>query len=173
MKKFRRLFSILLKHWKITTPIGVATVGAAVAVIILTTSSEPPAVAYANVSRNFRVCMLTTTKDTADANRAWPAIQAASAHAPVNAERVTAPAGTDTQLAPYVNSLIALHCGLIIGAGHDLTTPLTSAAKSHTNQHFLTLDKPDGPANVAAIPAQPADLTAAVLTAAHTATPPQ
>ncbi|WP_406642517.1 hypothetical protein [Amycolatopsis sp. WGS_07] len=171
MKKARRVFSALLKHWKITAPIGVATVGAAVTAIILTTSSEPAAVAYANVSRNFRVCMLTTTKDTADASRVWPAIQAATAHAPINAERVTAPAGTDTQLVPYVNSLIALRCGLIIGAGHDLTAPLTSAAKSHATQHFITLDKPDGPANVAAMPAQPADLTAAVLAAANTASP--
>ncbi|MFE3169988.1 hypothetical protein ACFXI3_00005, partial [Amycolatopsis sp. NPDC059235] len=64
MKKVRRVFSVFLKHWKITTPVGVATVGAAVAAIILTTSSEPATVAYANVSRNFRVCRLTTTKDT-------------------------------------------------------------------------------------------------------------
>ncbi|MFE3781586.1 hypothetical protein ACFXPA_25840, partial [Amycolatopsis sp. NPDC059090] len=78
-------------------------------------------------------------------------------------------AGTDTQLIPYVSSLVALHCGLIIGAGHDLTAPMTSAAKSHANQHFLTLDKPDGPANVAAMPAQPADLTAVILAAANTA----
>ena len=171
MKNVRRVFSALLKHWKITTPIAVAIVGAAIAAIVLITSSEPATVAYANVSRNFRVCMLTTTKDTADANRVWPAIQAATARAPVNAERVPAPAGTDTQLAPYVNSLIALHCGLIVGAGHDLTAPLTSAAKSHENQHFLTLDKPDGPANVAAMPTQSADLTAAVLAAARTPAP--
>lgn len=171
MKKARRVFSAFLKHWKITAVVAVAIVGAAVAAIVLSTSSEPASVAYANVSRNFRVCMLTTTKDTADANRVWPAIQAATARAPVNAERVTAPAGTDTQLAPYVNSLIALHCGLIVGAGHDLTAPLTSAAKSHANQHFLTLDKPDGPANVAAMPTRPADLTGAVITASRTATP--
>lgn len=171
MKKARRVFSAFLKHWKITTPIAVAIIGAAVTAIVLTTSSEPATVAYANVSRNFRVCMLTTTKDTADANRVWPAIQAATAHAPVNVERVTAPAGTDTQLAPYVNSLIALHCGLIVGAGHDLTAPVTSAAKTHANQHFLTLDKPDGPANVAAIPAQPAALTADILAVANIAAP--
>jgi len=167
--KIRKIFSTLRKNWKIAAPTAVVVLAATVAAVLATTGSEPAAVAYANVSRNFRVCMLATTKDTADADRIWPAIQAATGRAPINAERVTAPAGTDAQLTPYVNSLLSLHCGLIVGAGHDLSGPISSAAKSHASQRFLTLDKTEVATNIALVPAAPADLTAAVVAAANSA----
>jgi hypothetical protein len=168
VKNLRRLFSALRRNWKITAPAATIVAGAAAAgVLLLAPGAEPQAVTYANVSRNYRVCMLSTTKDADDANRAWPAIQAATGRAPINAQRVKAPAGTVDQLAPYLNSLLSLHCGLIIGAGPDLLAPIEAAAKSHPNQHFLASNPKNGTANVKAIPSKAEDLTAAVVSEAH------
>jgi basic membrane lipoprotein Med (substrate-binding protein (PBP1-ABC) superfamily) len=147
----------------------VVIVGAAItAVVLLTSGPAPQAIAYANVSRNYRVCLLSTTKDAAETDRIWPAVQAATTRAPINAEHVTAPAGTPDQLTPYLNSLLSLHCGLIIGAGPDLVAPISTAAKRHPNQHFITSEKPPGSANISSIPREPSDLTAAIVTASHT-----
>jgi hypothetical protein len=171
MAKVRRLFSALLRHWKITAPATVVVIGAAVAVIVATTDPEPAAVAYANVSRNFRVCMLATTNDTPEANRVWPASQTAAARAPINAERVTAPVGTSDQLVPYVNGLVALHCGVIITAGPELAAPVAAVAKTHPGQRFLAAGQPPAAANVETLPGRPEDLTAALLTAAQHGNP--
>ncbi|HWD03249.1 MAG TPA: hypothetical protein VG674_12440 [Amycolatopsis sp.] len=157
---------MLRRNWKITTQIGVVIVGA---IVLLTSGPAPQAIAYANVSRNYRVCLLSTTNDTADTNRIWPAIQAATTRAPINAEHVTAPTGTPDQLTPYLNSLLSLHCGLIIGAGPDLAGPIATLAKTHPNQHFLAAERPPGSVNVNAIPRQANDLTIAIVTASHTA----
>ncbi|QRP49087.1 hypothetical protein [Amycolatopsis sp. FDAARGOS 1241] len=168
MNILRRSFSALRRNWKITTPIAVVFVGAVIAgIVLLTSGPAPQAIAYANVSRNYRVCLLSTTKDTAETNQIWPAVQAATTRAPINAEHVTAPAGTPAQLTPYLNSLLSLHCGLIIGAGPDLAAPISTVAKSHPNQHFITSEKPPGSANISSIPREPGDLTAAIVTAAH------
>ncbi|WP_329072599.1 hypothetical protein [Amycolatopsis sp. NBC_01480] len=137
------------------------------AVVVLTPSPEPEAVAYANVSRNYRVCMLSTTTDAVQADRLWPAVQAATTRTPINAERVTAPTGTSDQLTPYLNSLIAQHCRLIVAPGPDLAAPAATAAQAHPDQHFLTSAQPTA-ANVSTIPARPADLTTAIVTAART-----
>lgn len=160
-------FTSSRQHWKITISAGVVVVaGAVVALVVwLMPDGSPPTVVYTNVSANFKVCLLSTTRDTADTNRVWPAIQAATRRAAINAQHVTAPAGPSDQVVPYLNSLIALHCGLIITAGPDLTPPAMDAAKTHPPQRFLVQPPHEPLANVDSIPDQPDALTALVAAA--------
>lgn len=164
---FGQILSLLRHHWKITTIVGVVVLaGAAAAAVWLLPEGSAPAVAYTNVSTNYRVCLLSTTGDTDDTGRVWPAIQAASTRAAINAQHITAPAGRDEQLVPYVNSLISLHCGLIITVGTDLTQPTVDVAKTHPQQRFLVQPPHEPMANVESLPDQPEALTALVASAA-------
>lgn len=173
MNPVRQRFSLLWLHKKITIPTGIGVIGGIIAVLVfvLTTPSTPEAITYTDLSRNFRVCLLSTTRDAADVNRLWPAVQAASRKVAINAEHVTAPAGTNDELVPYLNSLIAIHCGLIITAGHDLTEPTIAVAKTHPQQHFLIPSPHDTLPNVDSVPEQPDALTTTVVSAAQAATP--
>ncbi|WP_236795282.1 hypothetical protein [Amycolatopsis sp. GM8] len=163
-------FSVLRRHWKITIPTGIVVVaGIALAIVMWVLPDSPPqAVVYTNVSANFKACLLSTTRDADDSEHVWPAIQAAGTRAAINAQHITAPAGTSDQLVPYLNSLISLHCGLIITAGTDLTQPALDVAKTHPQQRFLIQPPHDPLANVDSIPSQPDALTALVAAAAPT-----
>lgn len=126
-----------------------------------------PAVTYTNLSRNFRVCLLTTTNGAAENAPVWTAIQTATTQAPINAQHITAPTGTPDQLAPYLNSLIAMKCGLIVTAGNDLADTTTNTARSNPTQRFLTSTNSAGLPNVDTIPAAPEAITAEIVNAAH------
>jgi hypothetical protein len=168
----RQAFTSLWKNKKITIPTGVVLIAGIVVsvVFLLTSTSGPKPITYANLSPNFRVCLLSTTNDAADAGRLWPAVQAATGKAAINAEHITAPAGTSDTLVPYLNSLIAMHCGLIISAGEDLTQPTITVAKTHPQQHFLAPQPDETLSNVTPIPQQPEALTTTVVAAAQAGT---
>lgn len=172
MKRLSKTLSTLGKHKKITIPssiVIVAGIGAAVLFLLLP-DPAPEAITYTNLSTNFRVCAISTTNDATDSGRLWPAIQAATHKAAINAEHITAPAGTSDTLMPYLNSLIAMHCGLIITVGQDLTEPAITVAKTHPQQHFLVPQPHEPVTNVDPLPQEPDALTTTVVSAAQTST---
>lgn len=127
---------------KIAYGIGAAVVLIAAittAVIISSQPAAPQPVAYNNISRNFKTCLLTTNANTTLTASAWTAIQTAARNRPINAQHLVAPAGAIDTLIPYLNSLISLHCQLIITAGPDLTTTLTTVAKTYPHQQFANI----------------------------------
>src|SRR2546430_2713232 len=69
-------FSVLRKNKKITIPAGGAVIAGIIVsvVLMLTPTSTPEAITYTDLSRNFRACLLSTTRDSAEVNRLWPAI---------------------------------------------------------------------------------------------------
>lgn len=101
--------------------------------------SAAPPIVYTNVSRNFKTCLLTTTTDSASTAAVWPAVQAAARNKPINAQHVVAPGGPTTELVPYVNSLLALHCSLAITAGADLTDAVVTVAEAHPDERFVNV----------------------------------
>lgn len=119
---------------------AVVLIAAIVTIVIITSQPAPtrPA-AYNNISRNFKTCLLTTTADTALTATDWAAIQTATQNRPINAQHLVAPTGPTETLIPYLNSLLALHCQLIISAGTDLTATLTTVAKNHPQQRFANI----------------------------------
>ncbi|WP_236795279.1 hypothetical protein [Amycolatopsis sp. GM8] len=162
----------LRKYWKITLPSALVVVAGIVAAVVLLDATSPPKpTIYTNLSRHVRVCLVTSVRNTARADQLWPAVQAATAHAAINAQRINAPATSDNDLGSYLNSAIAMHCAVIVAVGDDLRDPAIAAAKTHSEQHFLVTTPSNPPANAEAIPATAQELTNAVITAAH-APPP-
>jgi basic membrane lipoprotein Med (substrate-binding protein (PBP1-ABC) superfamily) len=169
MAIFARLTAAARRNKKTTLIATSSVVAVAIAGVLLDllASPSPHSITYTNISQNFRVCLLTTTPDPHNTADVWPAVQSATTEAAINAQRISAPAGTPDQLAPYLNSLIAMKCGLIITTGSDLIEPTITVAKTHPHQHFLTTTAGTGLANVGTLPDQPAALTTAVVDAAH------
>lgn len=160
----------LRKRWRLLTALVAGVVIAAVAAVLVFTGSPPPQhVAYTNISRNFKTCLLSTTDDPTDATRTWQAIQAATKHAAINAQHITAPAGPTTQLLPYANSLVALHCQLIVTTGDTLHDTLITTAQHNPHLHFLNIGTTTSLPNVHTIPTtdtNPTDITHYILTTA-------
>ena len=141
MTTAKRIVAFAARHRALTAGITAAVIAVATVAVILTWPSKPATqpVAYTNISRNYKTCLLTTTQDAALAAPIWQAIQQATTHAPINAQQLTPPTGTTTQLIPYFNSLIALHCQLVITTGADLTDALTTIAARNPRTHFLNI----------------------------------
>lgn len=95
--------------------------------------------AYTNISRHFKVCLLTTTAQPATTGPVWTAVQEAVSHKAINAQHVVAPAGPTSTLVPYVNSLLALHCQLAVTAGPELVDALDTVAESHHDHQFVNI----------------------------------
>jgi basic membrane lipoprotein Med (substrate-binding protein (PBP1-ABC) superfamily) len=142
----RRTLTITLR----SRPKAVYWTGAAIVIIVAiitdvvvmanrSTPTQP--VAYTNISRNFKACLLTTTADTTEATPDWVEVQAAAQNRPINAQHVVAPSGSTSELVPYLNSLLALHCQLIITAGPDLSAALGTVAKAHPQQQFANISQ--------------------------------
>jgi hypothetical protein len=113
-------------------------------VIIAIHSSSPQTaspVAYTNISRNFKVCLLATTKEAATTTPDWVAIQKTARHKNINAQRIVAPNGPTKVLLPYLNSLIALQCGLIVTAEPNLTDALVTIAGQHLHTMFANISQ--------------------------------
>ncbi|OXM61346.1 hypothetical protein [Amycolatopsis vastitatis] len=97
------------------------------------------AIAYANISRNARICLASTS--SGDAPDIWRAIQAETNRKPVNAQHLIAPNRQPDAIAPFLNGVLALRCRLIITTGSDMHDAVTAAAKSHPDQAFASDDK--------------------------------
>lgn len=125
---------------------ALVVVGATVLVLLWPHDPAPQPIAYANVSRNARICVTGTSTD--ESSKLWTAVQTAATHEPINAQRVIAPNRQPEQLIPFVNGLLALHCKLIITTGKDMHDAITSIAKANPNQTFATDDSTIALSNV-------------------------
>jgi basic membrane lipoprotein Med (substrate-binding protein (PBP1-ABC) superfamily) len=105
-----------------------------------------------NISRNFRACLLTDGRDAQSSGDLWAGMQEAARTTPVNAQRIVAPATTTASLVPYVNSMVARKCGLIIAAGPDLHDAVATAAQHNPHQEFLYTGNLIHLANVTSLP---------------------
>jgi hypothetical protein len=111
-------------------------------------------VAVTDLSRNFKVCMLATSRTAPSVSGpAWNAIRDASERtAAVNAEQLTAPAGPPSGQVPYFGSLVSLKCRLIVVAGPELRAALTTAAKGNPAQQFLSYGAGAAGPNIRQVP---------------------
>lgn len=139
-------------HWVI---FGVLVAAAGVAATVLLWPSEPAPqpVAYANISRNARICLASTS--VGDAPEIWQAIQAETNHEPVNAQHLISPNRQPDAIAPFLNGVLALRCRLIVTTGSDMHDAVTAAAKSHPDQAFASDDKSITLPNVRHVAAAP------------------
>jgi basic membrane lipoprotein Med (substrate-binding protein (PBP1-ABC) superfamily) len=147
---------------------GALAIAAVVTILVWPSSPTAPPIVYANVSRNYKACLITTTQDAAQAAPVWKAIQSAAIHAPINAQQIIPPTGTTDQLIPYFNSLIALHCQLIVTTGTDLTDALTTIATQNPRVRFLKIGAAISQPNIHTIPTpltNPDSITAYVVSA--------
>lgn len=121
---------------------AVLVIAAIIIGVVLTNQPTPTQpIAYTNISRNYKTCLLTTTAYTTATAPDWTAIQTAARNRPINAQHLVAPSETTNDLAPYLNSLLALHCQLIITAGPDLPATLAQIAKTHPQQQFANISQ--------------------------------
>jgi basic membrane lipoprotein Med (substrate-binding protein (PBP1-ABC) superfamily) len=173
MDGIAKLGGLLLERPRIVVTVAVGSlilVAAAVWIFILADSSDRPPVAAPDVSKNFKVCQL-DTQSSAEATTVWRAVQAAAGKAPINAQRLTLPATADEDPIPYFNSLLALHCQLVVTVGTGLSAATQTVAANKPQQNFLNIGTPTNLANVRTIAlplTKPDVITAAVLAAQRT-----
>lgn len=105
------------------------------------TSNDPNVLrlVHQRLSRNFKACVLTTTADVTHTSPLWATVQEAARNRPINAQHVVAPAGPTDGLIPYLNSLVALQCQLIITGGSDVAGALPTVAKANANLIFVNV----------------------------------
>jgi hypothetical protein len=139
MNAITRLSRSIARHRVRTAGITAAVLAIAAVVVIVSwpNSATTTPIAYTNISRNYKTCLITTTGDATQAAPMWKAIQTATTRAPINAQQLIPPTGTTAELLPYFNSLLALHCQLVVAAGPDLTDALTATATANPRVHFL------------------------------------
>jgi basic membrane lipoprotein Med (substrate-binding protein (PBP1-ABC) superfamily) len=125
--------------WAALGTAAVIAAGVTIGLVLSHQDNSPQPVAYTNISRNFKACLLTTTADQTQTMQVWHAVQAAARHRPINAQHVLVTPGTTSAMVPYLNSLLSLHCGLIITAEPGITNALTTVAKDHPQQSFANL----------------------------------
>jgi len=172
MRRLRQLRDLVRRNTKITITVAVAAVliaATTITLIALTPSPTPSTpVAYTNISRNFKTCLLSTADEADQAQPVWHAIQTAATRAAINAQHITAPTGPTATLVPYLNSLIALHCQLIVTTGNAVHDALITTATSNPRTQFLNIGPQATLPNVHDLPGQPraADITQYILTQA-------
>ncbi|WP_410595425.1 hypothetical protein [Amycolatopsis sp. lyj-23] len=125
-------------HWAIPGALAAAA-GVAAAVLLWPDEPTPQPIAYANISRNARICIASTA--AGETPEIWRAIQAETNHEPINAQHLIAPNQQPDAIAPFLNGVLALRCRLIVATGSDMHDAVTAAAKSHPDQAFASDDK--------------------------------
>lgn len=137
--------------------VGVAAVialAAALGTFSATPSRRP--VTYVNISRDYRVCLVSTTRNRAATDPIWQAVSAAKAKVALNAQQTIAPAGSTKELIPYLNGVVNLKCGLVITSGSDLHDALTAIARTTPQQKYLNIGSNTDAPNVRDL-SQPTD----------------
>jgi basic membrane lipoprotein Med (substrate-binding protein (PBP1-ABC) superfamily) len=124
-------------HW-VALGILVAA-GTAATVLLWPGKPATQPVAYANISRNARICLASTS--AGDAPEMWRAIQAETNREPVNAQHLISPNRQPDAIASFLNGVLALRCRLIVTTGSDMHDAVTATAKSHPDQPFASDDK--------------------------------
>lgn len=122
---------------------GALVLAAALATtLFFATRPSHQAPAAANVSRNMRACLLTTTASATDAQTTaavWAGLLKASATGRVNAERLPLPTNDPAAALPYFNGAVQQRCALIVSVGQTMEPAVQSAAAADQSAHFLVV----------------------------------
>ena len=128
--------------------IAAATAAVLVAVLSLTVllagdrSAQPQA---ANVSRNFRACLLVSPAGATDARlsqASWQGMQDAARSGGVNAQRFPTPTIDAKAALPYFNGAVQPHCELIVNPHQEFVIVGAGSARPHVS----AIAAPDDPA---------------------------
>jgi basic membrane lipoprotein Med (substrate-binding protein (PBP1-ABC) superfamily) len=135
-----------------------------VMLVVALTSGGGPA-PRARQYLKFDACLLTDARGVtagSAAAPAWRGMQAASlaTRAKVSFLAVTGPATRDNAT-PFLNSLIARRCDLVLAAGQAQTAAVRAEAVSYPDRHFVAVGGSGAAANLAVVPAGSADGVAA------------
>jgi basic membrane lipoprotein Med (substrate-binding protein (PBP1-ABC) superfamily) len=132
-----------VRHKPLIVGLGaLVLIAAATTTLLLVIKPSPRAPIAANVSRNLRACLLTTTTNATDAQTTaavWAGLQKASATGHVNAERLPLPTNDPKAALPYFNGAVQQHCALIISVGNTMEPAVASAAAADENQRFVVV----------------------------------
>ena len=135
--------AVLRRHFRLTVGAAAALVVAVVTVLVVFVFTSGPAPsAQPDISSNFKVCLLDSAQGEGDAKIVWNGVQSATKKVPINAQQLTVPAGSGVDPAPYLNSLVQLHCQLVITSGVELADALKAAATNNPDIRFLHIGDP-------------------------------
>lgn len=140
--------------------VACAAIGTTVGVLVSGGgSAHTPA--YANVSRNYRACLMNETSGGSAGDQSlqaatWAGLQQAAKTGRVNAERLPLAATSAAAAAPYFNGAVQQHCGLVVAVGSGLSAAVDTAAAANAHQQYLLVGGASTRANVRTIAAQPA-----------------
>ncbi|MEU9242228.1 hypothetical protein [Streptomyces sp. NPDC048385] len=139
--------------------IAAATAAVLVAVLSLTVllagdrSAQPRA---ANVSRNFRACLLVSpagATDTRLSQASWQGMQDAARSGGVNAQRFPTPTIDAKAALPYFNGAVQHHCELIVTVGTGMRPATEAAARANPHQEFVIVGAGSARPHISAITA--------------------
>ncbi|MFE4963398.1 hypothetical protein [Streptomyces sp. NPDC056660] len=143
---------------------GHPAVAAAMAVVLLAVlsltalltgdrSDRPRA---ANVSRNFRACLLVSPAGATDARLSqvsWQGMQDAARSGGVNAQRFPTPTIDAEDALPYFNGAVQHHCELIVTVGTGMKAATEAAAHANPHQEFVIIGATSARPHISAIAA--------------------
>lgn len=158
----------LRHHWRVAVLVAAGAAAAIITAILLASGGQTVTqhVSYTNVSRNFKVCLLTTGSPDPATTAAWQAIETARIRADVNAQHIVAPQGDGTDVEPYVNSLIALKCEIIVTDEPPLDSVVRIVAQANPTQRFIHIGAGLHLPNVTSVPADEATRITDIIVAA-------
>jgi basic membrane lipoprotein Med (substrate-binding protein (PBP1-ABC) superfamily) len=110
----------------------------------------------ANVSGNFRACLLVSPANATDARlsqASWQGMQDAVRSGGVNAQRIPAPTIDAKAALPYFNGAVQHHCELIVTVGTGMKPATEAAARANPHQEFVIIGATSARPHVAAIAA--------------------
>ncbi|MFF2466082.1 type 1 periplasmic-binding domain-containing protein [Streptomyces mirabilis] len=122
-----------------TMAIGAALVAVTVTVVCLLALRPGNDFKAANVSRNYRACLIASPVGATDAplaRSAWQGMLTAASTGHVNAQRIVAPTAAANVSLPVINGAVQRHCGLIVTVGEAMRESAEKAAAAHPHQHF-------------------------------------
>lgn len=146
--------AVLRRHFRLTVGVAAVLVAAVVTMLVLFVFADDPApAAKADISSNFKVCVLDTGPGERDAKTVWNGVQSATKKAPINAQKLAVPAGSAVDPVPYLNSLVQLRCQFVITRGVELAEALTAVATNNPDTSFLHIGDPVDLPNVRTVQA--------------------
>jgi basic membrane lipoprotein Med (substrate-binding protein (PBP1-ABC) superfamily) len=143
-----------------------AAVGGVILAVVLTVlfwpsgPTTPPV--RARVYTAFDACLLTDSQGVTGPAAApvWSGMESASlaTHAKVSFLSVAGP-DTEGNAVPFVNTLVARHCDLILAVGSSEVKAVAAVAGAHRDTHFVVIGTSSTLSNVAAVEAATGSVT--------------
>ncbi|MEU9451359.1 hypothetical protein [Streptomyces sp. NPDC048277] len=148
-----RRFTGLVRGHPIVAAVALLAALSLTALLTGDRSAQPRA---ANVSRNFRACLLVSPAGATDARlsqASWQGMQDAARSGGVNAERFPAPTVDAKAALPYFNGAVQHHCELIVTVGTGMRPATEAAARANPRQQFVIIGAASAQPRVSAIAA--------------------